>query len=223
MLDFLVIIALMPGQWATELKSLMLNWEKVLETEEPGKESWRKKYLADAETLLDCLTNPENENYEPDNHRYFFYLAQSYFDGGDFAKAKEWYEKRAEKGGWEEEQWYSVMRVAMCMTNLGEKWQDTQDVFLQAYNLRHTRVEPLFNLARIHRLNGNPKLGYLFAKMGCQIPLPPNDVLFVAKDIYAWQIFDELASTAWYVGDMQSGSHGIQQTSQRKVVSRGTT
>tara|TARA_R100000951_G_scaffold82333_1_gene70051 strand:- start:406 stop:1800 length:1395 start_codon:yes stop_codon:yes gene_type:complete len=175
------------------------------ETEEPGKESWRKKYLADAETLLDCITNPENENYEPENYRYYFYLAQSYFDGGDFNKAKEWYEKRAEKGGWEEEQWYSVMRVAMCMTNLGEKWQDSQDVFLQAYNLRHTRVEPLFNLARIHRMNGNPKLGYLFAKMGCQIPFPPNDVLFVAKDIYAWQIYDELASTAWYTGDMQAG------------------
>jgi len=173
--------------------------------EEPGKESWRKKYLHDAETLLDCLTNPDNENYEPDNHRYLFYLAQSYFDGGDFAKAKEWYEKRAEKGGWEEEQWYSVLRVAMCMTNLGEKWQDTQDVFLQSYNIRPTRVESLFNLARIHRMNGNPKLGYLFAKMGCQIPFPPNDVLFVAKDIYDWQIWDELASTAWYTGDMQAG------------------
>ena len=175
------------------------------EPETPGQEQWRKKYLADAETILDCLTNPENENYEPDNHRYYFYLAQSYFDGGDFAKAKDWYEKRAEKGGWEEEQWYSVLRVAMCMTNLGEKWQDTQDVFLQAYNLRPTRIESLFNLARIHRLNGNPRLGHLFAKMGTQITLPPEDVLFVSKDIYDWQIFDELASTAWYANDMHAG------------------
>ena len=173
--------------------------------EEPGKESWRKKYLHDAATLLDCLTNPENENYEPDNLRYYFYIAQSYFDGGDFASAKEWYTKRAEKGGWEEEQWYSVLRVAMCMTNLGEKWQDTQDVFLQAYNLRPQRVESLFNLARIHRMNGNPRLGYLFAKMGAGIQVPPEDVLFVAKDVFEWQIYDELASTAWYANDMQAG------------------
>lgn len=175
------------------------------EEETPGQEQWRKKYLRDAETILDCLTNPENENYEPNNMRYHFYLAQSYFDGGDFAKAKEWYEKRAALGGWEEEQWYSVLRVAMCMTNLGEKWQDTQDVFLQAYNLRPTRIESLFNLARIHRLNGNPRLGHLFAKMGTQITLPPEDVLFVSKDIYEWQIFDELASTAWYANDMAAG------------------
>ena len=175
------------------------------EQEEPGKEQWRKKYLKDAETLLDCLTNPDNENYEPDNHRYVFYLAQSYFDGGDFKSAKEWYEKRASLGGWEEEQWYSVLRVAMCMTNLGDPWHETQDVFLQAYNLRPIRIESLYNLSRIHRLNGNPIIAHMFAKMACTIPLPPSDVLFVAKDTYEWQIFDELASTAWYAKDMQAG------------------
>ena len=183
-------------------------FEQTLEDgkeETPGQEQWRKKYINDAETILDCLTNPKSENYEPDNLRYYFYLAQSYFDGGDFTSAKEWYEKRAEKGGWEEEQWYSVLRVAMCMSNLGEEWQKTQDVFLQAYNLRPSRIESLFNLARIHRLNGNPRLGYLFAKMATQITLPASDVLFVSKDQYEWQVFDELASTAWYVEDMQAG------------------
>jgi glycosyltransferase involved in cell wall biosynthesis len=175
------------------------------EPETPGQEQWRKKYLADAATILDCLTNPDNENYEPDNLRYYFYLAQSYFDGADWKSAKEWYEKRAEKGGWEEEQWYSVLRCAMCMTNMGEPWASAQDVFLQAWNLRPTRSEPLYNLARIHRLNGNPRLGYMFAKLGCQIPLPPQDVLFVSKDVYEWQMFDELASTAWYANDMHAG------------------
>ena len=168
-------------------------------------EAWKKKYLKDAETILDCLVNPDNPNYEPDNQRYHFYLAQSYFDGGDYKNAKEWYEKRAAMGGWEEEQWYSVLRVAMCMTNLGEDWAKIQDVFLQSYNLRPHRVEPLFNLARIHRMNGNPRLGYLFAKIGCTIPFPKNDVLFVAQDMYSWQIFDELASTAWYAQDMHAG------------------
>ena len=168
-------------------------------------DAWKKKYLKDAETILDCLVNPDNPNYEPDNQRYHFYLAQSYFDGGDYESAKKWYEKRAEMGGWEEEQWYSVLRVAMCMTNLGEDWAKIQDVFLQCFNLRPHRVEPLYNLARIHRMNGNPRLGYLFAKIGCTIPFPAQDVLFVAQDMYSWQIFDELASTAWYAQDMQAG------------------
>jgi hypothetical protein len=203
------LAARLDGNYALDARTMGAR-TKEFETPEgqeeiPGQEAWRKKYLKDAETILDCLTNPDNPNYEPDNHRYYFYLAQSYFDGGDYKSAKEWYTKRAELGGWEEEQWYSVLRVAMSMSNIGEKWQDVQDVFLQAWNLRPQRLEPLYNLARIHRMNGNPRLGYLFAKMGCTIPFPRQDVLFVAKDLYSWQIYDELASTAWYAGDMQAG------------------
>lgn len=59
-------------------------------------EDQQAKYRHDAETLLDCLNNPENPNYEPDNLRYKFYLAQSYFDAGDYEKAYEAYQKRAE-------------------------------------------------------------------------------------------------------------------------------
>ena len=66
-------------------------------------EDQQAKYRHDAEVLLDCLTNPENINYEPDNLRYKFYLAQSYFDAGDYEKAYDAYQKRAEAGGWEEE------------------------------------------------------------------------------------------------------------------------
>ena len=68
------------------------------------------KYIRDAETLIDCLENPENPNYEPDNLRYEFYVAQSFFDATDYEKAMEWYEKRAVKGGWDEEVWYCVYR-----------------------------------------------------------------------------------------------------------------
>ena len=203
------LVARLDGEYALDARTMGARTKefdiKKGETETPGQEGWRKKYIKDAETIKDCLINPENPNYEPNNYRYYFYLAQSYFDGGEYKNAKEWYTKRAELGGWEEEQWYSVLRTAMCMSNLSERWQDVQDVFLQSWNLRPQRVESLYHLARIHRLNGNPRLGYMFAKMGCTIPFPKQDVLFVSKDLYTWHIFDELASTAWFAGDMQAG------------------
>lgn len=174
-------------------------------TKEFEGDDWRQKYLKDAETLLDCLTNENNPNYEPDNLRYYFYLAQSYFDGGDFENALKWYEARAEKGGWEEEVWYSVLRCAMCMVNMGKPWHESQDVFLQAYNLRPHRAEPLYHLARIHRMNNNPRLGYLFAKQAATISYPVQDLLFVSKDIYDWMNLDELGSTAWYANDIVAG------------------
>ena len=58
---------------------------------------------------------------EPDNHRYWFYLAQSYKDAGRPAEAAKTYAKRAEMGGWEEEAWYAQMARARCLRELGDE------------------------------------------------------------------------------------------------------
>ena len=58
---------------------------------------------------------------EPDNRRYWFYLAQSYRDAGQTAKAAEIYAKRAEMGGWDEEAWYARLQEARCLRNLGDE------------------------------------------------------------------------------------------------------
>ena len=163
------------------------------------------KYTRDAETLIDCLENDENPNYEPDNLRYMFYVAQSYFDAQNYEKAMEWYEKRATKGGWDEEVWYCVYRVAICKCLLNKPWEQAQDHFLQAWNLRPHRAEPLYQLSRIHRQNNNPRIAYLFAKQAASIPFPEGDILFLAHDVYDWMCLDELAATAYYANDMMNG------------------
>jgi len=174
-------------------------------------EDQQAKYRHDAEVLLDCLTNPENINYEPDNVRYKFYLAQSYFDAGDYEKAYDAYQKRAEAGGWEEEVWYSIYRMGICMCmpplqgSSTNSWSIAQDHFLQAWNFRPTRIEPLYQLSRIHRQNGNPRLGYMFAKSALGIGFPDGDILFLQKEMYDWMIYDEIAATAAHAGDMMLG------------------
>ncbi len=173
-------------------------------TQEFG-EDQAAKYTKDAETLIDCLENAENPNYEPDNLRYMFYVAQSYFDAQNYEKAMEWYEKRATKGGWDEEVWYCVYRVAICKCLLNKPWEQAQDHFLQAWNLRPHRAEPLYQLSRIHRQNNNPRIAYLFAKQAASIPFPEGDILFLAHDIYDWMCLDELAATAYYANDMMNG------------------
>ena len=165
----------------------------------------RAKYRNDAKTLIACLEDPENINYEPDNLRYIFYVAQSYFDAQDYEEAQQWYEKRAVKGGWEEEVWYCIYRIGICKCLLNKPWEEAQDHFLQAWNMRPHRAEPLYQLARIHRQNGNQRLGYLFAQQAVKIPFPEQDILFLSHDIYEWMALDELASCAWHAGDMMMG------------------
>ena len=164
-----------------------------------------EKYSKDAEVFLSCLTNEDDPNYEPENPRYFFYLAQSYFDSKQFANAKEWYMKRAEAGGWEEEVFYSLFRTAICSSIEGDPWEKTMQYFLSAWNFRPVRAEPIYQIARIYRLSGHPRLGYLFAKQAQTIPFPEQDILFIANEVWEWQILDEIASTAFYVGAFQEG------------------
>ena len=111
--------------------------------------------------------------------RSVFYLAQNYFDAGDFVNARKWYARRAEMGGWAEEVYYSLYRVAAAMAHLGEPWPDVQDAYLRAWAFRPTRAEPLYQIAVHYRVEQHYQLGYLFAERATAIPLPEEDILFV--------------------------------------------
>ena len=108
-------------------------------------------------------------------------------------------------GGWIEEVFYSIYRVAITKMLQEKPWPECQDTFLQAWNVKPDRAEPLYQLARIHRINGNPRLAYLFASMGVEIRFPEHDILFLSHDIYNWIILDELSSTAFYVHEYEKG------------------
>lgn len=172
------------------------------------------KYSRDAEILESALNNPDDPAYEPTNSRYQFYLGQSYFDSQQWAKAEEAYSKRATMGGWTEEVFYSVFRVAMCKLLQEKPWTEAQDTLLQAWNIKPDRAEPLYHLARIQRMNNNPNLGYLFSKAAMDIAYPKDDILFINDDIYKWQVMDEFASCAYYVGDIENGFRAARILSQ---------
>jgi len=165
-----------------------------------------QKYSRDAEILLSALTNSEDPNYEPDNERYKFYLGQSYFDCQQWEKAEEWYQKRADAGGWGEEVFYSLLRVAMCKAIQEKPKSEIIFAFMEAHNARPTRAEPLYHLARIYReVLEKPAAAYLFAKRAAELPYPEHDILFITSDIYSWLALDELATCAHAVGDIHLG------------------
>lgn len=159
----------------------------------------QEKYAKDAVVLEKALEK------EPMNSRYQFYLAQSYFDSQQWDKSFEAYEKRAKMGGWEEEVYYSLFRMALIGMMQQKPWDTVLNLFLAAYNYRPCRAEPLYHIARIYRLNGYPRIGYIYAKAGLNIAPPKHDILFISQDTYDWQLLDELASTAYYVHAFDEG------------------
>jgi len=178
---------------------------RTLGQERNGNVTPVEKYSKDAELLLEALKT------EPNNSRYQFYLAQSYFDSQQWDKAIEAYYKRVEMGGWEEECYYSLFRVALCEIQKESPWTVVQQKFLDAYDYRPCRAEPIHAIARFLRMNGRPRAAYLFAKQAAQIQYPHHDILFIDNNIYEWMALDELGSTAFYVHDYQLGGYACEK------------
>jgi glycosyltransferase involved in cell wall biosynthesis len=158
-----------------------------------------EKYSKDAEALEKAIAE------DPTNVRYQFYLAQSYFDSQQWEKALNAYKRRAEMGGWEEEIFFSLYRVAICKVFLQHPWSEIYDAFMMSYEARPTRAEPLYQLARLHRMHNRPKAAYVYAKMALEIPRPMEDTLFIEEIPYAWGNLDELGAVAHTVGKFHLG------------------
>jgi tetratricopeptide (TPR) repeat protein len=158
--------------------------------------SRKEKFVRDAGLLQAGLK--EEPKGSPLHTRYIFYLAQTYFDMGEFLKSIECYKKRADAGGFDEEIYYSWYRIGAAYQRLGDE-KEMLNAFLKAYNLRPTRIEPLYELASYYRTVEKYHSGYMFAKMSSMVNYP-EDVLFIAKNVYEWKRWDELAICAYWIG-----------------------
>ncbi|NSX14251.1 glycosyltransferase family 2 protein [Cupriavidus taiwanensis] len=158
--------------------------------------------------LRDIALLEEAVRKEPSNARYRFYLAQSYRDAGKLDESIRVYGERAGMGGWDEEAWFSRFQVAVLRERRGDAPAAVREGYLDAYQARPSRAEPLCELARYHRLRGEFALAHLFAQQAAALPRPV-DVLFVDESVYAWRALDELAVSAYYVGAVEQGKQAL--------------
>ena len=158
-----------------------------------------QKYFQDAQVLEKAFYSPEDEDLKD---RYAFYTAQSYRDADIPEKAIEWYSKRANLGGWYEEVYYSLLQIALLKIELNAPLNEVQNLLLSAYEYRPQRAESLYHLARQLRLHDKIKLAYIYANAAVSIPLT-KDILFVDHSVYEWKAKDELAVSAYWVGNYQ--------------------
>lgn len=136
-----------------------------------------RDYLEDARLLEEYLA------YHPGDTRTAFYLAQSYYDAGDFQQAERGYRARVRMGGWPEEIFYSLFRLASCLELLGRSREEIERAYAGAWVARPTRAEPLRELARLWHQTGRPEIATLASAQADQLPLP-DDWLFVNREAY---------------------------------------
>ena len=137
---------------------------------------------------------------KPGDPRATFYLAQSYKDAGQPIKAIETYRRRAAMTyGWEEERWYSLYQVANIFAEAPAASEaEIVNAYLDAYQMRPSRIEPLVALTRYVR-NKRPAAAVPFARLAAGLQ-KPADTLFVDRDMYDWAATYEYSIVAYYGG-----------------------
>lgn len=153
-----------------------------------------EKYTKDYHVLKSFLEK------DPNQPRKQFYAAQSAFDARMYDIAEKEYLARVALGAWHEEVFFSWMRIGMCREFMGRPVEQVADAFMMAFETAPNRVEPLYHLSCIYRKHNRPRNAFLVASLGLTIPVPENDILFVDKANYNWGIYDEIATTAYYIG-----------------------
>lgn len=149
---------------------------------------------------------------EPENARYLFYLAQSYKDLQRYQEAQYWYEQRIMYEGWEEERWYARFQRAEMM-RLGKRpWPEVLAAYMEAFDARPWRLEPLHAIARYYRENHQYFQGYCIAAMALQHPpYPDKDKLFIEKPVYDYLFLFEYMLCACAIGRVSESIEAANQ------------
>ncbi len=163
------------------------------------------KYRRDA-ALLETALETEADPFL--RARYTFYLAQSWRDCGEMAKALDYYLRRAEMGYWEEEIFYSRYFAAKLMENLGHDNEAVVALYLRAAEASPGRAEALHGAARRLRLAGEFQRGYEVGKRAIDLPPPPYG-LFVEPWIYDFAALDEFAVNAYWAGHYRESLEAV--------------
>ena len=120
------------------------------------------KYERDIKLLTEGI------NAEPNNCRYYFYLANTYHDCGKFKEAIDMYKKRIELGGWFEEIWYSHYRIGLCHKNMGQM-SDAIISWLNGFDSYSERLEGIYEIINHYRIISKHKLCGLFYNLAKEI------------------------------------------------------
>jgi tetratricopeptide (TPR) repeat protein len=137
---------------------------------------------------------------EPNNCRYYFYLANSYKDNGKYNEAIEFYKKRITLGGWDQELWQSNYKIGQSFQALGNM-AEAIFYWLEAYQIIPERIENIYQIIKYYRVIGKQKLAlefYNIAKKVIDRKLNKDDYLFLENDIYTYKCAYEYFIVAYY-------------------------
>lgn len=179
--------------WACDEKHTMDKFEGLYIDDVGDGGAKADKYTRDIRLLTQGIED------EPNNERYFFYLAQTYRDIGDFDNAIKWYKRRIEAGGWVEELFISHKCLGDIYQSIGSSHNAVMS-WIDGYNACPERSETLFRVINYYRNKSNQQqAAAMFLRQALKVNYPDKYVLFIEHNIYHYKLLEELSIVAFYV------------------------
>lgn len=158
------------------------------------------KYYNDALIFeKELITNPDLD--EGLKSRYTYYLAQSYRDAEMYDRALEFYKKRIEMQGWDEEVYICKLSIAHIKNIQNRTESEVIEAYMTAWEYRPFRLESVYYLMKYLSSRGRYFLAFSFGTTAIRMP-PCNDILFVEQDIWKWRLNDEYCVLAWHLKNL---------------------
>jgi glycosyltransferase involved in cell wall biosynthesis len=150
--------------------------------------AWSVMHHADGGSRADKLTRDralleQQLEATPDDPRTVFYLAQTYRDLGNKDSAAEFYRRRVDLGGWDQEAFYAALQLGTLVAD--DLWPVGLALLVDAWEMRPSRAEPLYEIAVRARNIGDFKVADWATAIGVDLPMP-DDILFVHGWVYEW-------------------------------------
>lgn len=153
---------------------------------------------------------------EPDNSRYMFYLANTYFTMNQLLDAIYWYEQRLadKKNKFEEEAWYATYRIAQCYEKMKD-YPQTVYWYMKAINRRPHRMEPYVCLAKHYIFSEDKPHDYYNAswviRQGMANARRDEDLLFIEDKVYDYEGWYCIVLASHYIGRPLEGYAACQK------------
>lgn len=147
----------------------------------------------------DIKTLEEAIREEPENERYWFYLAEAYKDSEMYEKAVEAYEKRINLTGWDQETFFAFLQRANCLKALNRDSEAVVNAYLESFQFRPQRIEGLYEIGKNFRINNQFHQGLLFLSVAIK-QKSTEDTLFIQKSNYEWEALDEYSICSFFCG-----------------------
>jgi len=158
--------------------------------------------------------------------RWVFYTAQSWHDSATtnvreeneerWRRSLKYYRDRVNRtDGYEEERYYSQLRVGSIMRMMEMPWNETHQELLKAYAMDPSRGESIKVIVDHYLTVGDWNMAYLYTKF-CKVNFHnkspyPKKLLFVDESLYRWRILESHSAASYYVGKIDEARSNYQE------------